>query len=319
MKKINVLVLTAGGAQALGIINYLKRQKDLPVYIFAADNDSYAAGFFFADEKLLIPNFRAPNFISTLLSLCVKKNIQFIFPPSLVRNEGTDLLSKSSKRFLDKGIKIFVINESSLKCITNKKEMAKVCKINNIPLPRIYPDPTKISLNNFPIFVKPTMGGGGIDTTLIKTSQELKTYLGKEKDYIFQEYIQLPDYTIDFLADFEGRFISAVPRLRQLIKNGQSVQGKTVFDQELVRFTKRICEVFKIDGPGNIQVFKDEKRSNIYLIEINPKFGSSSCLTFESGFNIPLLCIKLAMGLKIQDIDLKYRELSMVRYLSSIY
>ena len=62
--------------------------------------------------------------------------------------------------------------------------MAKVCKINNIPLPRIYPDPTKISLNNFPIFVKPTMGGGGIDTTLIKTSQELKTYLGKEKDYV---------------------------------------------------------------------------------------------------------------------------------------
>lgn len=319
MKKINVMVLTAGGAAAIGIIKYLKKQNDIPLHVIATDSNPYAAGFFFADEKLLIPPFKSSGFIDAMLSLCVKKNIQFVYPPSLVKNEGIELLSKNHSKFLNKGIRLFVINEPSLQYIINKKETIKSCRSYNIPFPKTFPNLTGISSNDFPIFVKPAVGGGAADTACVKNPQELEIYSGKTKEYIFQEYMELPEYTIDFLTDFGGKFIAAVPRLRQTVKNGQSVRGKTVFDKQLVRFTKHICEVFKIDGPGNIQVFKDERTNNAYLIEINPKFGSSSCLSFESGLNIPLLCIKLALGLKIPDSDLRYKEISMIRYFEEIY
>lgn len=319
MKKIKVLVLTAGGAPAIGIIKYLKNQKAIPVHIIAADSNPLAAGFFFADEKLIIPPFKDSRFIEFLLSFCIKEDIKFLYPPSLVKNEGIELLSENFNLFLEKGIRIFIINRESLKKITDKREMLNTCYKNGILTPRTFLNLNDITSKDYPIFVKPVLGGGTKNTAIIQSLSELKSYQKKEKNYIFQEFLQFPEYTIDFITDFDGNFISAVPRLRQVVKNGQSIQGKTIIDQALLTYTKHICEIFKIDGPGNIQVFKDEGSKKVYLIEINPKFGSSSCLSFESGLNIPLLYIKFALGLKIDKKELIYRELTMVRYLNEIY
>ena len=80
---------------------------------------------------------------------------------------------------------------------------------------------------------------------------------------------------------------------------------------------KNIIKFGKIIGPGNIQCILNKKRC--YFIEINTRFAAGGLpLTVASGVNIPLICIKLMLGHKIQKNIDYITNLRMIRFLTEI-
>ena len=53
-----------------------------------------------------------------------------------------------------------------------------------------------------------------------------------------------------------------------------------------------------LTAQGNVQLIKSELDGRCYFIEVNPKFAAAMGLTIGAGLNIPLLYVKLALGLR---------------------
>lgn len=316
MKRIKIIILTAGSNPSIGVIKSLLSQNELPVHLIAADSDKFSAGFGLSHEKLILPEFSNKLFLEKLLQYSIKHNVQYIFPPVL--NNGLILLSQKRDVFDKKNIKIFVTNFLSVLNTIDKKNTLNICVKEKIRIPRTFINTRDIRIKDFPLIIKPRLGAGTNDVWKVNDYYDLKFFSRRVKNPIIQQYIEADEFTIDVLNTPENKFITAVPRLRLKVKNGQSIQGKIVNDFKLIEYAKRLSKIFKLSGPANIQVFK--KKEKIILIEINPRFGAGSTLTFENGVNIPLLLIKIDLGMKISKKEITPRtNVVMSRYLNEVY
>src|SRR5439155_1374493 len=50
------------------------------------------------------------------------------------------------------------------------------------------------------------------------------------------------EFSIDVLCDFEGRCLNAIPRTMILSKGGESIQGRTIKDPELIEAARLVAE-----------------------------------------------------------------------------
>ena len=86
---------------------------------------------------------------------------------------------------------------------------------------------------------------------------------------------------MDLLADFEGRVISAVPRLRQLVVAGESYVSRTVNEPVLMTASAGLAMELHLVGHNTIQCFWDGKQ--VKFIEVNPRFGGAAALGSPQG------------------------------------
>ena len=111
---------------------------------------------------------------------------------------------------------------------------------------------------------------------------------------IVQTWLDGEEYTVDCLADRNGRVVCTVPRLRMKIFSGLSFVGVTVKNQKLIELGAKIAAKTQIYGPFNFQAKMINGEPVIF--EINPRFSGSGILTVKAGANIPLLAVQDACG-----------------------
>ena len=126
--KINILLTGAGAPGGPGIIKcILEGQNRYKLFISDADND--AAGKFLIPNRFIkIPLADEPNFVDSLLKICIKEKIKIIFP--LVTKE-LFILSKSKDYLRDNGIKVIVSDFKTLNTLNDKGTLYKYLKEKN--------------------------------------------------------------------------------------------------------------------------------------------------------------------------------------------
>ena len=316
MKIIKVAITSAGAGPAIAVIKALRAQKKLPVEVIAMDMDITAPGLYLADKYVLVPPVKADNFIDFTLNYCTREKIDFLIP---IFDLETPVFAKNIDRFKKIGVDILVNDYDVILKSNEKKSTHSHCLEHNILVPRIY---SKKEINSgeirFPLIVKPNLGIGSKGIQIISSEKELEFLEDLFDDYLFQKYIEGPEYTIDTVSNFKSTCIAALPRERIVVKAGQTVKGKVVADKRLIAFGKRVADVFRLKGVGCIQCkIKDGK---IYLIEINPRYGTGLSLSVGAGLNLPLLHLKLALNKKISKKELEFKDgFFMTRYWEEIF
>ena len=196
--------------------------------------------------------------------------------------------------------------------------MIDICLKEKVVFPKTFFNIRDVKKHDFPLIIKPSVGSGTTDVWRLDNYKDLKFFFRKVKNPIVQQFIKAQEFTIDVLNTDRSQFVTAVPRLRLRVKNGQSFQGQIVNDPKIIIYAKHLSKIFKLNGPANIQILK--VGSEIYLIEVNPKFGAGSILTFENGVNIPLLYLKIDLGMKISKKELTPGNRTvMSRYWEEVY
>lgn len=103
-----------------------------------------------------------------------------------------------------------------------------------------------------------------------------------DRSYIVQGYVDAPEISIDYFADWNGQLISLIPRYRMGITNGASTELKLAdIDTSEI---KRLGKELNLIGHNVIQGFYENSR--LLFTEVNLRFGGGSHLTFEI-FNSP--------------------------------
>ncbi len=99
-----------------------------------------------------------------------------------------------------------------------------------------------------------------------------------DRSYILQEFIDWPEYSIDYFADYNGVPLSCIPRERLDIVDGESQDFKLFYDPLLIQEAMRMGQELDIKGPATMQCFYDGNK--IKWIEVNPRYGGGTHFTW---------------------------------------
>jgi carbamoyl-phosphate synthase large subunit len=317
---MNILVTSAGGMTAISVIKALKKQKRHPIKIVAVDMNPLSVGFYLSNSYYSIPSVDKPKrYIKKILEICHKEKIDLIIPTS---DSELPLYAKNKNKFIKINCVVPIPDEKSVQICNDKLKTYYFFKKNNINTPKTYQEKEFSNSNKkikFPLIIKPRLGRGSRNIFIAKNQKELEflqNYI--DEKIIAQEFIKGEEYTIDVLADFQGKILSAVPRIRIATKAGVSVIGKTVKNKKLIDFAIDVARKIKLIGPANIQCIV--RKNIIYATEINPRFSGGLSLTVGAGINGPKIILDLINGKKINKIPLKYRpNVCMLRYWEEIF
>lgn len=290
----NILITSA--SRKVSLVRNFKKALGNQGKIIAADINPESPALYFADDYLIVPRSDNPNFIDFIVDFCKNNSIKLIIP---TRDEELSLFSKNKEIFDEINVKIMVSDVETIEICQNKVKFIDFCKNNGFGIPKTYENTHSINKTDFPLFLKPVVGKSGVDTFKIDSFENLTEILSKENDFIIQECVEAPEYTIDLFADFKGRVISAVPRQRVHVWGGESLITKTVKNDLIINESVRLAERLKLKGHNTIQCFFDGE--NIKFIEVNPRFGGAASISFEAGANSALFLIKLLDNEKIES------------------
>lgn len=324
MPEKKVLLVTSIGKR-IQLIKHLKRNFKI-IGVDAGDDN---AGRYFVDKFYKIPKAVDKNYINELLKICIKEKVNGIIP--LYEGEFS-VLNNNREEFEKISTKLILSSKKIIEVCKDKNETFKYFTKEKIPNPKVYNknEIEKIIKNDnvsvFPLFIKPADGMGSSDTFKIKNKKELIFFKDYVDNGIIQECIDGDEYTVDTLVDFEGNPVYIIPRIRLEVRSGEVVKSRTIHDEKIINETKKVIKSLNklrdennnaSIGPLTIQFFKT-KKDDIYLLEINPRFGGGVPLSFRCGADYGKALYDMLDHKKIQ-FENQFKEMTMLRFDDAVF
>lgn len=317
--KMNILFTSSGRRSSL--LQQFRKvfvQHKICGSIMTADLKQTAPTAFFSDKHFIVPRVTDSNYISELLRICQREEIDIIIP--LIDTELV-VFSENRHIFEELGVKLLVSSKELNEISSDKTKSYKFFQDRNISTPKVFSDDEIYNKQyQFPLLIKPLDGSSSVGVTKINNEKELFFF----KDYIpnamVQEFITGTEYTIDVMVDFNGNIRTVVPRLRLETRAGEVSKGVTKKDSDIIAAVQQVVK--SLPGPVGcitLQCFKKEN-GEITFIEINPRFGGGVPLSIEAGANFPLWVLQICSGETFSEEDYNWREnLTMLRYDEAVF
>jgi len=318
-REVNILITSAGrrGALVKCFKNTIKKMGKYCGKVVSVDASTLAAALYISDKHYIVPRIFASNHIDTLLEICSKENIKLIIPTI---DTELLLLSQNKKKFRKNGVIVAISDPKAVEICSDKLKTFQFFKENNIPTVDTfsYYQVDKMKNINYPLFIKPCGGSASINVYRINNRKELDFFIDYVENPVVQEYAEGKEFTMDILADFNGKVLNVVPRERIEVRAGETNKGRTVKDGKIIKYAKNITEKLGAIGPVTIQCFK--KGNEIKFTEINPRIGGGYPLSFAAGANYPELLIRMVLGEKIAPRLGEFEEnLIMLRWEDAVF
>jgi carbamoyl-phosphate synthase large subunit len=290
----------------MGYVGLIKAFQEEGCKVFGVDCDNNAVGFNFCDASGTLPHGDSESYISELLKLCQKHNIQLIVPSS-----DNEILKVGEDRSMFEGLGVSVLlpSDDSLRICNNKSHFYECLSKWGI----LHPKVRDILDAEFPAILKPKVGKGSAGVRVVTKIDQL---LDMDQEHILQDFIDGDEYTVDVLADKSSTILSMVQRKRVRIESGISVEAEVVEDDEGRVICAQLNERLQMRGVYCIQYIKNS--SGIYVLEINPRFGGGSVLSLKANPTIILNYLNIAQNKPVERLC-EPKKIKMRRYYAEVF
>lgn len=315
----NILISSAG--RRVGLVRIFRRVLDelgLRGEVMAADMSRLSSAFHSADRAFIVPACASPDFIPSVLEICRAWGIRLVVPTI---DDELPAYAQHRERFAGSHTTLGVSSPQAIE-IGQDKELTHEWLLRNgfptvrqAPAENVLSDPERWP---FPLLVKPREGSSSKGVAVVEDRAHLEVAAGR--DVVVQTIASGAEYTVDLLADGQGKCISAVPRRRIEVRAGEVSKGVTVRCNALEDLSRRLCEA--LPGPYGAltaQVFLNAATDEINVIEINPRFAGGFPLSWEAGANHPRWMIEEILGLPSSVNDTWREDLVMLRWDDAVF
>jgi len=132
---------------------------------------------------------------------------------------------------------------------------------------------------------------------------------------IIQEFIKGNEFNITALGDGKGTLMGAVPMRKTFITDkGKAWAGISIDDPKLIKIANDIISKTKWAGGLEIELMKEDKTDDLYLLEINPRFPAWLYLANGCGQNHPEMLVKIVMNEKVEPFKKYHVGKMFIRY-----
>lgn len=310
---MNLLVTSAGRRGYM--IQYFKNVVGQAGKVYAGNDDIFAPAFCYADKYVITPSIYDKEYIPFLLDYCEKEQITMIIS---LFDIDLPILSANRELFKKHGITVIVSDEQVIHICNDKWETYQFCKENNILTAKTF---LKLSdadnaiyseTINFPVMIKPRWGMGTHAVYQADNREEmnvlfqkckkdiLKSYLkfearsDIENCIIIQEKLKGQEYGLDIINDFNGNYCSNVVRKKYAMRAGETDCAVIERNTPMNLFAKNISRNLKHIGILDVDAFLVDEQ--IYLLEMNARFGGGYPFSHLAGLDIPKALINWVEG-----------------------
>lgn len=299
---MNILFTCAGRRNYL--INYFKEALQGKGKVFATDMQLTAPALVDADVAIQVPAIYSEEYIPSLKKIIKENQIDLVIS---LNDLELPILSAVKSNLEETGVKIVVSNEDPIKIAFDKWETVKFLNSIGLKSPKTYIDfnlaKEAIVLGElqFPLVIKPRWGSASIGIDFPEDLEELelayklqkirlsRTILAEasKEDFdhaiLIQEKIPGSEYGMDVLNDFSSNYQGTFVRQKLSMRSGETDKAISIIDERFEKVGRAIGENLKHIGNLDCDVF--EYNGELYVLELNPRFGGGYPFSHEAGMN----------------------------------
>jgi carbamoyl-phosphate synthase large subunit len=331
MKTVNVMVTSAGGIVAQGIIKSLKYHnayegKRQHKYIILGTDISYdAAGLYRCDKFTIVKRPNEKDYIPNIIDVCLQEKIRAIFIgsdielPILCRNK--DIIENKT------GAQVITCQENIVEMCRDKYITNEFLHKNNLnSIPSCLPTESEAFLKewHFPLIVKPREGFGSKFLSIVYNKDEVgyavKTIEKNGWKPMIQKFLENDsmEFTTGITLNNNTKKVMSIITLKKILKHGQTYKAFIDKYPKVDKICRKIAEKLDTIGPINIQTRIDPDDNKIKVIEINPRFSASCPMRTVAGINEPDIMIRNILFKEEVKIE-NHRQLVCMRYWDETY
>lgn len=283
----NILITSVG--RRVSLVEAFVKEFQGTGLVHGADMSPYAPALYFCDKSHLVPRITDPSYIGILLEICKKEHIHGIL--SLIDPE-LSLLGRYREAFAELGVTVIGSSEDESALWYDKYESALFLRRNGLPTPRTYldlwvfaeaADRGKIT---FPVLLKPRFGSASLGIMEASSVSEVQKLWPDLKDYVIQEKIHGEEYGVDVYVDLlEGEISTFFIKKKLLMRAGETDKSLSVWDEDMEGLIRKLIEVSSLRGPVDVDILK--RGDEIFILEVNPRFGGGYPHAYHCGVNFP--------------------------------
>ena len=136
-------------------------------------------------------------------------------------------------------------------------------------------------------------------------------------DCMVCEYLPGREYDVDCLCDGQN-LVHAIVRRNDEMLGGTSMLAEVVDRPDLIDMAKKLLESLKWRYICSVS-FREDRKGNPKLLEVNPRIPSSINLTWKAGCNMPLAALKMCLGISPTVSSRIRYGMKIVRYLGEVF
>lgn len=312
---MNIMFTCAGRRNYL--INYFKAALNGEGKVFAVDSQLTAPAMKDADVAIQVPSIYESDYIEALLDIVKTNKITAIIS---LNDLELPILSKSKKRFEEMGVIVIVSNIEVIDIAFDKWETVKFLKRHNLLTPKTFIDLNEAKKAiaagelEFPLVLKPRWGSASIGIDYPENLRELelsyelqslrlkKTILSEaskediDHAILIQEKLKGDEYGMDILNDFEGNYVGTFVRKKLAMRGGETDKAISIINDHFEEIGRMIG--VRLNHIGNMDCDVFENNGELYVLEMNPRFGGGYPFSHEAGMNTAAVYIEWLKGSK---------------------
>lgn len=314
---MNILFTCAGRRSYL--LQYFREALGGKGLIIGADMQLTAPALAFADIGLEVPPVYAPEYIEVLQAICVSRKIDLLIP---LNDLELPILASKLDAFEKIGTRVLVSSIDVIETGFDKLKTVAFAKSIGMKTPKTYRDlnSARSAIDSgelrFPVVVKPRWGSASIGIEFPESMEELELCYAlsakklmrsilkhassgdTDAAILIQEKLPGKEFGVDVLNHFDKKPRAVYVKEKLAMRAGET--DKSVLRQNVALEEAGWLIGERLGHIGNIDCdfFADE--DDVYLLEINPRFGGGYPFTHESGGNYVKAILSWMEG---QDLD----------------
>ena len=310
---MNILFSCAGRRNYL--LQYFKNALAGSGKVFATDSSLLAPTMAEADESFLVPPINADHYLEALLGICKNNEVRLVVS---LNDHELPVLAAAKKKFAAIGTTVVVSDLPVIELCFNKGLTERFCEkvgiMTSLTFTSLESATQAIEAKTlkFPIFVKPRWGSGSAGIERVESLHELNLAwelnnikldrlglrVGDDQDpgLLIQQALPGMEYGVDIVNDLEGNYQATFVKQKLGMRAGETDKAKTVNMPIFEEIGKKISIALGHIGNLDCDFFVDG--DDIYLLEMNPRFGGGYPFSAEAGVDVPAALIAWVLGVQ---------------------
>lgn len=311
--RIKVLFTGGSGAATIEAMRSLAALGDT-YELVVADAVATSAGFAYASRGYIVPFGADDSFTSAVREIVTRER------PAFVVSTVDEEIPKFHALADELGFfRLLAPNAAFCNLVLDKWTMALALAKHGLGVARTWLA-SDAAEATYPAIVKPRVGRGSRGLAFLESKADLETYLasaGKPPEtFIVQERLLGREFTSSAVVALDGTVLTVVPK-EAVEKRGITQVGVTRVSPAIGTLCRGIAAALSPNGPFNVQSIMDDAGMP-RVIEINPRYSTTTALTIAAGVNEVDAVLRHARGEDPGNLTF-VPDLMMLRYTSQVY
>ena len=279
-------------------------------------NPEHSSACYISRKSVRLPHVLSDEYADALFDYCKVNSVRLVVPTL-----DTELakLAELRDRLAAIDCAVVVSDRSLIDICRDKRRTADFFTRYGLNSPQLQTLPNL----DYPVIVKPFDGSLSNGISILKSPDDLTKSIAQNPKNIYAQYLshtEFSEYTCDVYFDRHSDLKCVVPRLRIETRGGEVSKGRTERNNIVPFLFDKLRRLEGARGCLTVQIMRHNNSQQLFLIEINPRFGGGYPLTAECGANYHSWLIdEYILGKQIRRHDDWTDGLTMLRYDAEVF